>query len=112
MTTIEDVLKGLTQYPLPSETLKSVAARRGYNLSDEATKEDITSREFLLAEADLYAWLSIAPNVSQGGQSYSFTAEQQTLFKKRADSIYKALGEKDIFITDNKPNYGYKGSKL
>ena len=30
MTTIEDVLKGLTQYPLPSETLKSVAARRGY----------------------------------------------------------------------------------
>ena len=36
MTTIEDVLKGLTQYPLPSETLKSVAARRGYNLSDEA----------------------------------------------------------------------------
>ena len=112
MTTIEDVLIGLTQYPLPSGTLKGFAARRGCYLSSEATAENLSSREFLLAEADLYAWLSIAPNVSQGGQSYSFTTEQQTLFKKKANAIYEAMGDTDSILTDNKPTYGYKGSKL
>lgn len=108
---ILDVIAGLTQYPLPSETIQAIATRRGCNLTTEATHESLTAPEFLLTEADIYIWLSTAPNVSQGGQSYSFTTEQQNIFREKANAIYKALGE-DSNIINQKPIFGYKGNKL
>ncbi len=107
MTTLE-ALKGINSYPIPLRTLQEVAERRGVDLDMAATIAVIQSREYNLAYADLLMWLSFAPQVTQGGQSYSFTDEQRLQMRNRASEIYEELEE------DNAPKirYGYKGSRL
>lgn len=55
-------------------------------------------------------WLSLAPNVTQGGQSYSFSDEQRLQFRNQANSLYKEFAADDSATP--KPVYGYKGSRL
>lgn len=110
MASILETLKAISAYPVPLRTLDEVAERRGVSLADEATKEKLQSREYNLAKADLLLWLSFAPNVSQGGQSYSFSEEQRKQFKNTAYSLYNDFGEDE---TDKpKATFGYKGSRL
>ncbi len=109
MSTILDALKGINAYPIPLRTLDDVAASRGLYLLEEATYDELSSRKFRLAKADLLLWLSYAPDISQGGQSYSFTDEQRADLRSRAKGIYEELKE-DNYIP--KSNYGYKGSRL
>ena len=80
-------------------------------LTTDATAEVLKGKEYNLAVADLLMWLSIAPDVSQGGQSYSFTDEQRRQFRNRAGSLYDDFGAGDEAGT-SKPIYGYKGSRL
>ena len=110
MITILDTLKGINAYPIPVRTLQEVAIKRGLNLDEELKSETTTSRGFLLAKADLLNWLALAPNVSQGGQNYSFNEDQRTALKNNAHAIYSALGEDLSGVV--KPNFGYKGNKL
>lgn len=107
--TILEALKSITAFPVPLRTLVEVAERRGLLLSDEATQEVLTSKAFNLAKADTLLWLSIAPNITQGGQSYSFTDEQRTEFKNRAYALFNEYEEEAAVA---KPIYGYKGSRL
>lgn len=109
MATILNALIGITLYPLPNRTVEEIAVRRGVCLTDEATQEKLTSKAYNLAKADVLKWLSFAPDVTQGGQSYSFTDEQRLQFRNQANSLYK-----DFAADDNttKPIYGYKGSRL
>ncbi len=106
MTTLE-ALKSVNSYPIPQRTLKEVAQRRSVALDNDCTIAVIQSREYNLAIADLLMWLSFAPQVTQGGQSYSFTDEQRLQFRNRADGLYEEYGE-----DAPKARYGYKGSKL
>lgn len=76
MTTLE-TLKGVNSYPVPLRTLEEVAQRRGILLDDECTITVLQGKDYRLACADLLLWLSFAPQVSQGGQSYQFSDEQQ-----------------------------------
>lgn len=110
MTTILEAIKSVTLYPLPSRTIEQIAVRRGCSLSDEATQEKLTGIEYNLAKADILKWLANAPNVTQGGQSYSFTEEQRQQFRNEANALYKEYGADDSAIA--KPIYGYKGSRL
>jgi len=110
MATIQEALKSVTMYPIPSATLQSIAARRGCALSDEATQETLSGADFNLAKADLLMWLSLAPNVAQGGQNYSFTDEQRQQFRNEANGLYADFAADDSAQT--KPLYGYKGSRL
>lgn len=110
MATLLDSLKAVNAYPVPLRTLDEVATRRGVTLSDEATKEKLQSREYNLAKADILLWLSFAPNVSQGGQSYSFSEEQRKQFKNAAYGLYDDFGEDEA--DKPKVTYGYKGSRL
>lgn len=107
MTTLE-ALKGINSYPIPLRTLQEVAERRGLDLDAAATIEVIQSRDYRLAYADLLMWLSFAPQVTQGGQSYSFTDEQRLQFRNRASELYEELEEENA----PKVRYGYKGSRL
>ena len=109
MATTLDALKGVSAYPIPLRTLVEVAERRGVSLSEEATQAVITGRQYRLAKADLLLWLYLAPNVTQGGQSYSFTDEQRKQFRNQASSIYAELGDEHA---TSQPTYGYKGSRL
>ena len=68
------------------------------------------SDAFRLATADLWIWLSAAPNISQGGQSYSFNDQQRKEMRDRALAIIDELEEENAGEPQIK--YGYKGSRL
>lgn len=97
-------------YPTPSLMLEGISARRGLALSEEATQERLGSGAYNLAKADLLMWLSLAPNVSQGGQSYSFSEDQRQQFRNEANALYKQFAADDS--APRKPKYGYKGSRI
>ena len=109
MITISEALKGTNAYPVPATKLEEVAVLRGLTLSDTTTQDVLTSRGYKLAKADVLLWLSHAPNITQGGQSYSFTDEQRQQFRNQAKTLYDECGE---VSAATKPIYGYKGSRL
>lgn len=109
METILESLKGVNAYPVPLRTLFEIAEIRGLSLTSEATQADLRGKDYKLATADLLLWLSLAPNISQGGQSYSFTDEQRQQFRNRANALFDEFGEETSSV---QPTYGYKGSRL
>lgn len=111
MSTLADILLSLTAYPLPRRVVDAIALRRGIDPEAAADPEALLSHPCLLAEADTLVWLSQAPAVSQGGQSYSFTDQQRAAFRTRAASLYRQC---DVTPPDDvvKAEYGYKGSRL
>ena len=111
MVTVLESLKGVNAYPIPLRTLTTIADKRGLSLTTEATQEVQRGKEYNLAVADLLLWLSVAPDVSQGGQSYSFTDEQRREFRNRANGLYRDFGADDEAGTP-KSIYGYNGSRL
>lgn len=107
--TILDALKGLTAYPIPLRALAEIAEGRGVALHEEATEEALSGKAYNLAKADVFLWLFSAPNITQGGQSYSFSDAQRTEFKNRAHRLFS---EYDTGNAATKPIYGYKGTRL
>lgn len=110
MATVLEALKGVNAYPVPLRTLTEIAERRGISLTDETTQESLKGKAHNLAVADLLLWLSLAPNITQGGQSFSFTDEQRTQFRNRANALFDEFAEDDAGTP--KPIYGYKGNRL
>lgn len=108
--TIREALQGVNAYPVPGTALASIAARRGLDLDGEASADVILGKPYRLATADILMWLSIAPDVSQGGQSYSFTDAQRQQFRSRANAIYGECGEDAA--AGSGTGYGYQGSRL
>lgn len=109
MVTVLDALKGINAYPVPLRTFERIANKRGIELTGEATKDVLNGKAYNLAYADVLKWLSFAPSITQGGQSYSFTDEQRLQFRGEAFALY---GEYDEDGASAKPIYGYKGSRL
>lgn len=112
MSTILETLKGVNAYPVPLRTLVEFSEVRGLSLEREATQETLTTNAYKLAKADVLLWLSLAPNISQGGQSYSFSEEQRQQFRNQAKALYDECGEVDNANATTGPVYGYKGSRL
>ncbi|MBR5282855.1 MAG: hypothetical protein IKU22_08780 [Alistipes sp.] len=110
MATILEALKGVNAYPVPLRTLVENAERRGLDLSAEATKELLNGADYNLVVADLLLWLSFAPDISQGGQSFSFSDEQRVQLRNRANALYKEFDATEAGTP--KPIYGYKGNRL
>lgn len=106
--TILEALRGINAYPVPQRTLEDISTRRGLITNGEASVMILTSPAFALAKADVLVWLSYAPNVTQGGQSYSFTDEQRERFRQEAAALLEEFGEDEKLNT----RYGYKGSRL
>lgn len=101
------MLAGLNAYPIPPHALQGIGVARGLDLDAEATQDGVKDRAYRLAYADVLMWLAGAPDVAQGGQSYSFTDEQRNRFRAEAQSILDELeAEQRTTI------YGYKGSRL
>ena len=94
MTTTES-LKSLTAYPVPATTLVNIAEEAGIEPEATADAQLRASRGFKKAKALLYFFLAEAPNVSQGGISYSFSEDERSRFKKRAEAILKDIAEED-----------------
>lgn len=108
--TVLECLKGVNAYPVPLRTLSEIAERRGISLTDETTHENLKGKAYNLAVADILLWLSLAPDIAQGGQSFSFTDEQRTQFRNRANALFEEFAADEAGTP--KPTYGYKGSRL
>lgn len=108
--TVVEALLAVSGYPIPYRTIEGVALKRGVALDATATEDVLASAGYLLCVADLYVWLYFAPNVTQGGQSYSFTDEQRRWWKAQALRIYDELD--DEAAEGLKTRYGYMGAKF
>jgi hypothetical protein len=106
--TINEALRSVNAYPIPERTINEVCERRGLDPCAEAGFSILEGDDFKLAKADLLLWLSYAPNVSQGGQSYTFTDEQRKQMRDEAAGLLDEFGEDET----PKTRYGYKGSVL
>ncbi len=106
--TLSDYLRGLTNYPLSEEALQSILSKRG---ASDKTEYEAGTPQSLLVAADLYHWLSTAPDISQGGQSYSLLYSTREQLRKRANELYRLAGE-PVEEATTKVRYGYKGERL
>lgn len=109
MATYLDALKSINAYPIPLRTIMEIAVERRLTLTAEATADELKAKPYQLAKADVLLWLSLAPNITQGGQSYSFSDEQRADMQSTAQRIYNEF-EPDapaVGVT-----YGYKGDRL
>lgn len=106
--TIFDSLQSINAYPIPSATITRVGMGRGLDPEATVTADTLKTPEYRMAYADLLLWLSVAPNISQGGQSYSFSDEERKRFRQEALDI---LDELDDEYKNHVP-YGYKGDRL
>jgi hypothetical protein len=102
-------LKSLSNYPIPKATIQDVADGVGLSIDTELTQELRKDKNFKRAQAQIYFFLSEAPNVSQGGISYSFSDEERRRFRLRAESILDEIGDDGI---STGVAYGYKGDSL
>lgn len=109
--TVREQLVAVSGYPIPAITVEAVANKRGCDLDSVADSETLKSPSFRLALADLFVWLYFAPNVAQGGQSYSFSEEQRRYWRKQARAIYDELVDEEG-IASLSGGYGYQGSRL
>lgn len=102
-------LEGLSAYPIPSATLQDIAEETGIDLRMEMTTELRGSRGFKRAKALAYRFLSHAPNVSQGGISYSFSEKEREWFQSMADKMFEEAGDEDSSMRNE---CGYIGEDL
>lgn len=105
--TLSDYLRGLSNYPLSEEALQSILSKRG--LDGKSTMTD--DKLLCLVTADVYRWLSTAPDISQGGQSYSLSDNIRKYYLRRANELYREAGEPES-VHEEHPRYGYKGERL
>lgn len=112
MRTVCELLRSVTNFPISANTIEALALKRGLDLGATADAEIVKSRAYLLTEADIYRWLYLVANMSQGGQSYNFTAEDKEHFRSEANKIYRLFGEDDNLLKVSPTKYGYKGSRL
>lgn len=101
-------LKSISAYPIPTATLADIAEGAGLAADAELTAEGRNSREYRLALARVYLFLSEAPNVSQGGISYSFSEWERQRMRRKAEELLDALG----VDADGCVPLGYKGEDL
>lgn len=109
--TVSQALKGLSPFPIPTNTIMSVGIGRGITLDEEATEDILNSKEYKLACADIYMFLARACSVSQGGQSYQWAADDKGNFLRLAYTLYGQYGDKND-PTIPKAKFGYKGDRL
>ncbi len=103
--TITEALKSLTAYPMPAASLVNIAEEAGIEPQATADAEARASKGFKKAKALLYFFLAEAPNVSQGGISYSFSEDERSRFKKRAEALLKEIGDDDPALGVNIGGY-------
>lgn len=86
-------LRSLSAYPIPSVTLTDIAEGAGLATDTEITTVIRSGAAYKRACARVYMFLADAPNVSQGGQSYSFSEDERRRFASRANGILEDIGD-------------------
>lgn len=108
MTALQS-LRSLSAYPIPPATLQDIAEGVGMAIDAELTREQRQSADFKRAKAQVYLFLSEAPDVTQNGISYSFNSEERRRLRTKAESLLDEIGETD---TAGGITCGYIGEDL
>ncbi len=106
--TIHEALTSLCALPIPDNALLFIEERRGLEGNQLLSNEVRESKEFRLAESDVYEYAANSPSVSEGGVSITISDTQRNTYRQMAESIRTELG----VGTTTKTKYGYKGSRL
>jgi hypothetical protein len=93
--TVKEALLSIVNYPVPVSAIENIADARELVLTDVITKEMRSSNSYRLAQADLFTWVSFAPNISEGGISVDMLYSDRKELREKADMIYIELGEKN-----------------
>ena len=104
--TVSESLRSINNYPIPAYVLTKSAIKNGMSLEDEITSESVISKEYRLMEADVYAFLAGAPDVTQNSVTFSFSQDQRDYFLSMSNSIKAELGASDA---SSGQGYGYMG---
>lgn len=102
--TIRESLLALSPYPIPADFLESVGTGIGVDLDDGVG--DVDAKVIYRAKARVYFFLATTPNVSEGGVSISFNANDKSIFLSMARRYAELAGEESLVPG---PAYGYKG---
>ena len=93
MKTVFEALKSCVGYPIPDDTIETIAVRRGiylqlqYNINTDI----VSSRAFALCEADIMKYLVTTANVSEGDVSISMS--DKDILINTANSVYAKYDE-------------------
>lgn len=109
--TILQTLQTLNAYPVPPQVIEASAVRWQLDLTPEATTDLMQTDAYLLVKADVLEWLAAAPNITQGGQSYSLNDDTRTQYQQYARRLRNMVTVQPDGL-DNGTIYGYKGSRL
>ncbi len=91
MTLLEAIKCGVSNFPIPKQTIEMVALARGVAINDVATVEILQSKEYRLMEADVKMWIALSANISQGDISVDNLVTTKELFKAQANAVYNNL---------------------
>ena len=91
-------LMSISSYPIPAPVIENIAGAAGLEPDTDVDLEVRQSDPFRRATAGVYQYLSEAPNVSQGGISYSFSEDERTRFAQRAGNILAELGDQNAEV--------------
>jgi hypothetical protein len=111
MATILESLKSISGYPVPERTFTDISVKRGLSPEDEATEDALKSAPYRLAKADVMMWVSFAPNIQQGGETYDLLYSDRQQLRAQANAVYGELGD-GAYIPESKVKFGYKGNRL
>ena len=89
--TIMQALRSINSYPLTDEQLSMAAVSAGLDPNSDAIGM-LTKKEYTHAKANVYSLLAEAPNISQGGITFSFTSDEKKQFRSVACRLYNAIG--------------------
>lgn len=107
--TILNSLKSLNGYPIPQLSLENIIEEVGLSATQERTPAVRDGAPFKRAKARVYLLLAEAPDVSQGGISYSFSDEDKKHFRSLAQSLLEEVGDDASMFSDD---YGWMGEDL
>lgn len=93
---VSEALRAISNYPIPSTVILNIMEGEGMDYGgDEADLGTRQGAAFKRCTAAVYLFLSKAPNVTQGGISYTFTENERKRFAQIASSIKNELGEQN-----------------
>ncbi len=92
---IIDALRSVSNYPIPTPTVVNITEEAGLTATNEADAKTRKSNAFKKAKALVYQFLAEAPNISQGGITYSFSKDERDIFEKQAAALLDEIGDEE-----------------
>lgn len=105
MKTIAQALKDEVHYPISSGYIENKLICRGLDGASPIVGDILRGNEFRGAVADCLYSLVEAPNLSESDKS--ITLPERNLILKKANAIYKDIGEPEKFLNEPTVQFGW-----